>query len=153
MIQRIRIQIELLIAWGFRQEFLRYALSGAAAFSADIIVYLSLTEGMGVHYLQANVAGFAVGLVVSYIINVKWVFHHRVYDGANKKEIFIFVAIVITGLTISELALAFFVEGAGIDHIVSKILSNVFVFLFNYFTKKYILFNPNKTAGKAAAEE
>ncbi len=146
MIKRIRIQIETLIAWGLRQEFLRYAASGAAAFSADIVVYLTLVELLGVHYLQANVAGFAVGLVVSYVINVKWVFHHRVYSGATRKEMLIFVAIVITGLTISEVALASFVELAEIPHLVAKVFSNVFVFLFNYFTKKYILFNPRKSS-------
>lgn len=155
--------------WGLRQEFLRYAASGAVAFVADISVFLYLTTTVGIDYLISNVVGFSAGLIVSYIINVKWVFHHRVYSGATRKEMIIFVGIVLTALAISEAGLYLLIDGSDIEGIiaglvaqiapeadagnlylvVAKSISLVFVFLFNYFAKKYILFTPRQAAAVA----
>ena len=69
-----------------RTEFFRYLVSGSIAFICDFSMLVFCTEVLGVHYLYSNIAGYAVGLMVSYTINIKWVFDHRRFDDRQGRE-------------------------------------------------------------------
>ena len=123
-------------------EIFRYLVSGVIAFVCDFSVLVFATEVLGIHYLLSNIAGYAVGLVVSYTINIKWVFNHRRFDNKQGHEFLYFTLIVFVGLAISEGVLWLGTESIDIPYTWSKVISTFFVFLFNFVVKKYFLFSP-----------
>lgn len=140
MISTVRKQAERFIG----TEFFRYIVSGAIAFICDFGVLVFATELLGIHYLVSNLAGYAVGLVVSYTINIKWVFNHRRFNHKQGHEFVFFTIIVFTGLAISELVLWLATESTDLPYQWSKVVSTFFVFLFNFAAKKWLLFTPVK---------
>ncbi len=136
-----------LILPGFAQnllstEFFKYCISGAIAFICDFGILVIGTEVFGIHYLISNIGGYAAGLIVSYTINITWVFEHRRFGHASHKEFFFFVIIVFVGLGISEAIIYIVTEHMGVVYTLSKVVSILFVFLFNFVVKKAFLFSP-----------
>ena len=125
-----------------RTEFFRYLVSGTIAFICDFSMLVFCTEVLGVHYLYSNIAGYAVGLIVSYSINIKWVFDHRRFDGRQAREFVYFTFIVLAGLGVSELVIWLATESIELPYTWSKVVSAFFVFLFNFAAKKWLLFSP-----------
>jgi putative flippase GtrA len=123
-------------------EFIRYFVSGSIAFIFDFSVLVFCTEVLGIHYLYSNIAGYAVGLIVSYIINITWVFDHRRFDGRQRREFVYFTFIVLVGLATSELVLWLVTESIELPYTWAKVVSAFFVFLFNFVAKKWLLFSP-----------
>jgi putative flippase GtrA len=130
-------------------ELMRYIVAGALAFLCDIVVLYVLTEYFSVHYLLSNIWGYFAGLIVSYYLNVHWVFSYRRFQQRSTLEFVIFNCIVLAGLGLSEL-LMFIIVGMGEMHyLTAKIAASVIVTLFNYFAKKTILFQPSTDPGGA----
>jgi putative flippase GtrA len=125
-----------------RSEFFKYFVSGVIAFICDFGLLVLLTEVFGVHYLLSNVAGYAVGLIVSYTLNIKYVFRYRRYHHAQAHEFVYFTLIVFVGLAISEGVLWAATENMDLAYTWSKVIATFFVFLFNFVVKKWLLFSP-----------
>ena len=125
----------------FRTEFFRYIVSGGIAFICDFSVLVIGTEVFGFHYLVSNIGGYAAGLIVSYFINIKWVFKNRRFEATQGTEFMYFTLIVFTGLALSEAVLYMTTEFFEVHYTVSKIVATFFVFLFNFIVKKWLLFS------------
>ena len=125
----------------FRTEFFRYIVSGGIAFICDFSVLVIGTEVFGFHYLVSNIGGYAAGLIVSYFINIKWVFKNRRFEATQGTEFVYFTLIVFTGLALSEGVLYMTTEFFEVHYTVSKIVATFFVFLFNFIVKKWLLFS------------
>tara|TARA_R110002110_G_scaffold202356_4_gene413399 strand:- start:182 stop:601 length:420 start_codon:yes stop_codon:yes gene_type:complete len=134
----LRKQIDRL----FNIELVRYVFSGGIAFICDFSLLIFMTEVLGVHYLISNVAGYGVGLIVSYTINIKWVFRHRRFGDQQANEFVYFTTIVVVGLVISEAVIWLATEFIDMPYQWSKIVSTSFVFAFNFVAKKWLLFSP-----------
>ena len=52
----------------------KYGLVGLTALLFDYLILILLTELVGLHYLLSATVGFLVGLVVNYILAVRFVF-------------------------------------------------------------------------------
>lgn len=128
----------------FRSELFRYIISGFIAFFCDFAILVTATEVFGIHYLVSNIAGYSVGLIVSYTININWVFNHRRFGDKQHHEFVYFTVIVFTGLGISELVLWAATESGDIHYTWSKVVSTFFVFVFNFIVKRRLLFSPAK---------
>jgi putative flippase GtrA len=122
-------------------EIAKYGISGALAFICDFTVLYYCTEFLDMHYLASNALGYISGLLVAYVLNVNWVFSYRKYK-RTWLEFLIFNTIVLAGLAISEVMMAFLVDISGIHYLIAKIVASFFVMVFNYTAKKYILFHP-----------
>ena len=72
----------------FRSELFRYIISGFIAFFCDFAILVTATEVFGIHYLVSNIAGYSVGLIVSYTININWVFNHRRFGEKQHHDFF-----------------------------------------------------------------
>ena len=122
-------------------ELSRYALAGALAFASDIMVLYVCTDVFGWHYLYSNVASYSAGLLVSYWLNVTWVFSERRFEQKSWLEFLLFNAIVLFGFAISEALMALLVELAGMHYLASKVVSAFVIVVYNYIAKKLILFS------------
>jgi putative flippase GtrA len=120
-------------------EFLRYFVAGGLAFGGDFLVLVGLTELGGVNYLVSNIFGFCCGLLISYLLCIRWVFSRRRLS-APTHEFAIFVLLALIGLGLNEGVLWMVVELAGQHYAVAKIVATGAVFVVNFVMKKMVLF-------------
>jgi putative flippase GtrA len=122
-------------------QLFRYTFVGGFAFIVDFGLLIFLTEIIGYHYLLSAAISFTIGLFVNYLLSIMWVFsnskyHNRIF------EIIIFTIIGIIGLGINEIVLYVLTGVLQLTHyIVSKLASTIIVYGWNFFARKYILFN------------
>jgi putative flippase GtrA len=121
------------------QQLCRYGFVGAIAFAFDFVSLFALAHFGGVHYLVAAGMAFLIGLSVNYVLSIKWVFYIRSI-GDKRIEFLLFGVIGLAGLGLNELFIWFFTEIAGFHYLASKIVSTMFVYLWNFFARKYSLF-------------
>ena len=121
-------------------EFFKYLVAGSFAFFCDISTLYISTEFIGLHYLVSGLLGYSVGLIISYLLNIKWVFAFRKYD-RRLVEFSIFNLIVITGLLFNELIIYMAVNNFEVSYLYGKIASGLIIFIFNYLAKKFFLFH------------
>jgi putative flippase GtrA len=121
-------------------QLFRYTFVGGIAFGVDFSLLFLLTEFAGIHYLLSAAISFSVGLVTNYILSIIWVFKTR--NISNRYlEFIIFGIIGIVGLGMNELIIWSFTEYLHFYYLVSKIVSTLVVYLWNFFARKYILYN------------
>jgi putative flippase GtrA len=122
-----------------RLEFAKYFVAGTLAFLSDFAIYMTLTGGAGINYLLANVVGFCVGLTVSYLFCIRWVFAHRTY-GVPKVELPVFLGISLVMLLVGEVILLGLVEYVALGTAMAKIVMTGMIFFGNFALKKLLLF-------------
>jgi putative flippase GtrA len=124
---------------GLLQEGIRYFGASALALGIDTATLAGLVYVAGVHYLLAAPLAFAAGLVLIYLLSVRWVFaERRLAD--RRIEFAIFVLIGLAGMGINELILYIGVDRFGLSPVQAKIPSAALVFCFNFATRKLLLF-------------
>lgn len=120
-------------------QLLRYTFVGGAAFTVDFSSLYILTEFFNIHYLISAAIAFLLGLMTNYVLCIVWVFNKRIIRNKSL-EFGIFTFIGIIGLGFNELFIWFFTEYVHFHYLLSKIISTVFVFMWNFFVRKFILF-------------
>ena len=133
------IRIESLRSDATLPQLCRYTLVGAIAFVFDFGSLFGFTHFLGVHYLLSACMAFLIGMCVNYVLSIKWVFRRRSI-GSKSVEFLVFALIGLAGLGLNELFIWFFTEITGFHYLLSKIISTVFVYLWNFFARKYSLF-------------
>jgi putative flippase GtrA len=121
-------------------ELFRYLIAGGVALVADAAVLYFLTEYLGVYYLLSSIVGFCVGLIVSYIINVIWVFTDRKIENKTIERV-VFATISLVGLLLTSLFMWVFTSLLLFHYLYSKIITTVIVFVWNFAAKKKSLFS------------
>ncbi len=91
-------------------------------------------------YLIAGGIAFTVYLIANYIIGVKWVFHSRAHH-SKAYELMTFLVINLFGLIIYEVLLWVFTSQFHIYYVISNIMTNPFVYAWNFFSRKYFLYD------------
>lgn len=118
-------------------EVFRFLLVGGFCFLLEYSLLYGLTEYGGMPYLHSSAVAFCISLIVNYILCVTFVFHagHQ-----TVKQMVLFIATSLIGLGINQLTMWFFVEIAGIWYMFSKLIASAVVMVWNYFTKRFILY-------------
>lgn len=120
-------------------QLIRYGFVGGAAFLVDYGVLVLLTEVFGMHYLLSATISFILGLITNYLLSVVWVFNNRTL-GNRWAEFAVFAIIGVIGLGLNALIMYVCTDKMGIHYMISKIISTVIVFFWNFFARKVILF-------------
>ena len=120
-------------------EFARYFWAGSLTFLTDFLILFALTEFAGINYLWSNLAGVLVGIVMSYLLCIKWVFQTRRYNRVTY-EFPIFALTCAVGLVLNESLLWAFVAIGEIHYLGAKIIVTAVVFVVNFGLKKKVLF-------------
>jgi len=120
-------------------QFVRYTFVGGMAFLIDFSVLYVMTDFVGVHYLWSAASGFLLGLIFNYLLSVLWVFKKRSLKSV-KIEFLIFLIIGLGGLALNEFFIWFFTDVFLFYYLFSKIISTVFVYLWNFFARRFVLF-------------
>jgi putative flippase GtrA len=136
---RVSPRLRALLGHSLSGEFARYFASGLVALAVDFSLYVCLTEFAGWHYLASAVAAFCAGLATVYLFSISWVFRHR-RVGRVAHEFLLFAAIGLAGLALTGGILYTLTDIAGLDYRLSKVAAAALVFLFNFGSRKFLLF-------------
>lgn len=121
-------------------QLFRYTIVGGIAFLCDIGLLFVLTEYFHIHYIISASISFIIGLLVNYFLSKIWVFTNSNYN--NKTiEFTLFAFIGLIGLILNNLFLWFFTDYFHIWYILSKVITTIITYLWNFFARKYLLFN------------
>jgi len=122
------------------KQFVSYFGVALVGLGFDFGTLVFLREVFGVNYLIAAAAGFTAGLVVNYILSVRYVF-----KGSKLKsralEFGLFGAIGLIGLGILSVAMWFFTDLLGVHYVLSKCFATVIVYMWNFFGRKAMYHN------------
>jgi putative flippase GtrA len=121
-------------------QLFRYTFVGGFAFLIDFSTLYILTEYFNIYYLLSAGIAFILGLITNYFLSVKWVFNARTMKN-RYIEFLLFTLIGLIGLGLNELFLWILTDILLIYYLLSKIITTVIVYLWNFFARKFILFS------------
>ena len=123
-------------------QAIKYGMAAFGGFVADYVVLLALKEWAGLHYLAAVPLAFLAGIAVNYIIGIWFVFQRgRLSLG---KELLLFVAISLFALAITEVSMFLLTDLMHVDYRISRLLSGVVTYLFNFFSRRLFIYRASK---------
>ena len=121
-------------------ELVRYTVVGGLASLVDVGLLVGLTTVVGVYYLHAATLALGCGLITSYMLSVAWVFHERKWHNPFL-ELGLFTLIGGIGLMGNGACMWFLTEYAHLHYLGSKMVAALFVLLWNFLAKKFLLFH------------
>ena len=121
-------------------QLLRYTFVGGIAYAVDFGSLFFLTEVIKIHYLISAAIAFILGLLTNYTLSILWVFPRRTL-ASKRMEFLIFAIIGLVGLGLNEGIIWFFTDLVHFHYLMSKVISAIVVFFWNFFARKRILFN------------
>ena len=121
-------------------QFLRYIFVGGIAYAVDFGSLYFLTDIIRIHYLISAAAAFILGLITNYTLSIFWVFARRTLTN-KQMEFLIFAIIGVVGLGLNEGIIWFFTGLIHFHYLMSKVVSAIVVFFWNFFARKKILFS------------
>jgi len=122
----------------FFQSF-RYALSGGVAFIVDFLSLYFFTTFFQLHYLISAAISYLIGSAIHYILSILIVFPSSTLEN-RLAEFTIFALIGVIGLGMNEALMWIFTDRIGLYYLYSKLIATVFIFFWNFSTRKFILF-------------
>lgn len=125
-------------------QLLRYTFVGGFAFLVDFGTLFFLTEFFHIHYLVSAGIAFIFGLTINYFLSVLWVFSCRTME-SRLLEFFLFALIGLVGLGLTELFLWILTDILLIYYLLSKIITTIVVYFWNFLARKLMLFNKQKS--------
>lgn len=120
-------------------QMFRYIFSGGVAFVIDISVLWFLTEIVNFHYLVSAVIANIIGLIVTYIFSIYWIFNSRSVKN-RAIEFMLFALIGVVGILLTLFFMWLITDIIGISYLISKIITVGIVAVVGFVLKKYILF-------------
>ena len=134
----------------FFVQLFRYAIVGAIAFIVDYCLLITLTEYAHIHYVIAASISFAAGLIVNYLISIRWVFKTSAISD-RRIEFILFAVIGIIGLIINDITIYALTSAIGIPYWLSKLGSTVIVYFWNFIGRRSLVFGQGRNKHKSQA--
>jgi len=119
-------------------QAIKYGAAAFGGFVVDYAVLLLLKEYVGLHYLIAVPIAFLAGIAVNYLIGVWFVFRNR--NLSLGKELLLFLTISLLALAVTEGSMYLLTDLLRIDYRVSRLISGVVTYLFNFFSRRFLIY-------------
>jgi len=132
-------------------QLLRYAFVGGLAFAVDFVSLYVLTDWLGVYYLRSAALAFLLGLTTNYLLSVFWVFQKRTFQN-RLVEYLIFGVLGVLGLALNQGLMYFLTEDVRCHYLFSKVVATGLVFVWNFGSRKLILFHYAPPGNPCASE-
>ena len=120
-------------------QLFRYVITGASSFLVDYLLLFFL-ERAGVHYLPAAALAFTVGISCNFLLTKFFAFKQVDATVGPAAEVFVFAAISGGGLGLTVALMYLFTSRFGLYFMLSKFISSVMVFFWNFLGRKFILY-------------
>jgi putative flippase GtrA len=123
----------------FLDQGIRFIIVGVFTAGIDLALLVFLVEYVQMNYLIAAAIGFLTGSTSNYLLSILWVFYRGRYRNVFFEYI-TFTLLTCVGLGINQVTLYLGVLYIHIYYIYIKLFSLILVTLFNFMTKKFIVF-------------
>jgi putative flippase GtrA len=114
-------------------QFVKFGLVGVSNTVLAFAIYTVLLKGFGVWYLAASAIGFIVGAVNGFLLNRRWTFAGHVGDSLTPVR---WGVVQGCGLALNEGLLYLFVDGAGVEKLLSQACATVIVTVLTFFVNR-----------------
>jgi len=132
-------KMEYMIKRFLQGTFFRYIIVGITSAALETLLLVVFVERFAMTPLMGNLFAFLITCILNYLLSRKWVFERT---GERKRvEFALFMFFVTCGLLISQLVMWVGVDQWQQDYLVSKVVAIGFVVIWNFFTRKYFVFN------------
>ena len=132
-------------------QAIKYGAAAFGGFVADYAVLLLLKEWVGLHYLIAVPIAFLAGIAVNYLIGVWFVFRRG--NLTIGKELLLFITISLLALAVTEGSMYLLTDLLRIDYRISRLISGVVTYLFNFFSRRFLIYRTgNQRTSQAELE-
>lgn len=122
-------------------ETFKYAAAGAISGGSNVCIYFALKNIFKLNYLASNFAAFAIGVVIAYFLNRKFVFPSPSKEGKEKaKEIFKFIGGRVFSCIADMGILYFLVDIIKMKSGIAKFVDSTIISVMNYFICKLLVF-------------
>ncbi len=125
-----RSQLVKLITAGI--QFIKFSIVGLFNTGLNYIIYSSLVF-VGLHYLLSNTVAWAIGILVSYLLNTKLVFNTTAKKSAMAKTYVVYgVSYLVT-----QIGMVVLVDFINLSEFLAPLVMLLFSVPFNFFSMKY----------------
>ena len=138
---KLRPLSTLIFQWLRNSEFSRYFAVSLLAFVLDLGAFSASLRVFGLTWAAAATLGFVVGLLVAYVLSVRFVFKKRRLRQAPLVELLTFSLVGLGGLGMTQLALWIGIERLNANPEISKFCAAGVTFIFNFVVRKLIIFS------------
>jgi putative flippase GtrA len=105
-------------------QLLRFCTVGACGYVVNLAVYAALVRGLGVHYISAAIAAFAVAWSCNFACNKWWTFQRHGLSALEQAGRYLLVSVIALGLGLLVLHL---LVSAGSDRVLAQAVAIVAV--------------------------
>lgn len=127
------------------RSIVRYFLVGGIAAVVDISIFSIFAKVLGYNYIFIGAISFTVATFVNYILSIRFVFQSCVRY-SKRSEVIVVYAVSAAGLLINLIVLYLCIGIFHVEKIISKVIATGIVFFWNYFIRKYYVFNSDGIA-------
>lgn len=128
----------------FARQFISYFGVGGVSALVEWIVFSILEYLLDLPYMVATVISFLVSTTTNWILGRTFTFKNSDYKDKRTKELLLVFLVSAIGLAINMLLMLIFVEFIGMQtnlmKIVAKVMSTGIVFMWNFLSRKYIIY-------------
>jgi len=122
-----------------RTEVFRSTIVSGVSFVFDFGLLYLLTDVVHLFYLISALISYGIGMVVNYLLSVKWAFGRR--SMANRMaEFVLFVVIGVAGMGINTLILWLWQGVLGLSYLLGRIVSAIIGYIWKFVARKLALF-------------
>lgn len=118
------------------EQFVKFCMVGALNNLIYYLCYLAFIK-LGLHYAFANFIGFTVSVFNSYYWNNKYVFVSESKRVWWKTFIKTYISYAGTGIVLSSILLAFWVEICGVSTVIAPIIDLAITIPINFIINKF----------------
>ena len=120
-------------------QFSRYSMASMLALSLDFAIYLMLTTGQ-TRAALAGVIGYACGMVLHFLLSVRFVFDASAAHKAQPRLLGEFALSGLAGMVITVVVIAAATELAHLPALPAKILAASASFVVVYLLRRTVVF-------------
>lgn len=129
---------------GLAHQFVVFCGVGALNTALSLLIILVLTELLGVHYILANIIGYAAGLASGFIMHKRITFRAQKTSKTLKKQFSSFLIVFGMGYIAQLLLLLLLVERIHLPNMPSQIIAWGLYVAVSFAGNKYFTFHGDK---------
>lgn len=119
-------------------QILTFVVAGGICALLEFGLLIALVEGAGMEPLVANPFAFTVAVLLNYVLSRRWVFETGRHS--RRRELTYFLVFSLLAFGVNQGFFWLFVDGFTLDYRVGKVLSIGGASVFNFLTKKFLVF-------------
>ena len=120
------------------KQFFKFCRIGAINTIVSLIVIFILSEVLGFHYLTANILGYAVGVLLGFILHKTLTFEDT--STKTKTQFSKFISVFLITYILQLIALTVFINIFSIFEFMAQILAAGVYTILNFAGNKFITF-------------